>query len=135
MRPTSADTVLRLIRRLPLPEVEVPRVVAVDDGALCKGRTYGAIVVALERRRVADLLPDRTSPTVAANCGGMAAAAARGGGGRARPLDGVVNGPRASLSASRAARVRAWLILFCPTWGGWPKGVRAALFCGASCAA
>ncbi len=34
--PTSADTVLRLIRRLPLPEVEVPRVVAVDDWALCK---------------------------------------------------------------------------------------------------
>ncbi len=63
--PTSADTVLRLIRRLPLPEVEAPRVVAVDDWALCKGRTYGTIVVDLERRRVADLLPDRTPPTVA----------------------------------------------------------------------
>ena len=63
--PTSADTVLRLIRRLPLPEVEAPRVVAVDDWALCKGRTYGTIIVDLERRRVVDLLPDCTSPTVA----------------------------------------------------------------------
>jgi len=64
--PVSADTVLRLIRRMPLPEAEAPRVVAVDDWAICKGRTYGTVVVDLERRRVVDLLPDRTSPTVAA---------------------------------------------------------------------
>ena len=64
--PASADTVLCLVRRLPLPEPESPRVVAVDDWAVCKGRTYGTIVVDLERRRVVDLLPDRTSPTVAA---------------------------------------------------------------------
>jgi len=259
--PTSADTVLRLIRRLPLPEVEVPRVVAVDDWALCKGRTYGTIVVDLERRRVADLLPDRTSPTVAewlrqrpgvevvardrstqyaraavigapkavpctrfagAPSGGSAQgrwspaagtcwptcarrssagctpptpgsgacrlrqpmprlrrsrpaatrhsgipalsgrpgpraaragrrATRRSGTGtervsrcwqshapwvwRARPC-GRSPRPRASQPASRAARVRALLILFCPTWnGGWPKGVRTALFCGASYAA
>jgi len=31
-----------------------------------KGRTYGTIVVDMERRRVADLLPDRTAATVAA---------------------------------------------------------------------
>lgn len=30
-----------------------------------KGRTYGTIVVDLERRRVADLLPNRTSATTA----------------------------------------------------------------------
>lgn len=64
--PVSADTVLCLIRRMPLPEAEAPRVVAVDDWAICKGRTYGTVVVDLERRRVVDLLPDRTSPTVAA---------------------------------------------------------------------
>ena len=63
--PTSADTVLRLIRRMPLPEVEAPRVVAVDDWAIRKGRTYGTVVVDLERRRVADLLPNRTSATTA----------------------------------------------------------------------
>ena len=63
--PASSDTVLRLIRELPLPAPEPPRVVAVDDWAIRKGRTYGTIVVDLERRRVIDLLPDRTSTTVA----------------------------------------------------------------------
>ena len=63
--PASADTVLRLIRRLPLPEREVPRVVGVDDWAVRKGRTYGTIVVDLERHRVLDLLPDRAAETLA----------------------------------------------------------------------
>jgi len=63
--PASSDTVLRLIRRLPLSEPEPPRVVAVDDWAKRRGRTYGTIVVDLERRRVVDLLPDRTSTAVA----------------------------------------------------------------------
>src|SRR4051812_24019728 len=63
--PASADTVLRLIRNLPLPGPEPPRVVVVDDWALRKGRTYGSIVVDLERRRVLDLLPDRTAETLA----------------------------------------------------------------------
>ena len=63
--PASPDTVLRLVRGLPLPAPEPPRVVAVDDWALRKGRSYGTIVVDLERRRAIDLLPDRTSMTVA----------------------------------------------------------------------
>ena len=63
--PASPDTVLRLVRGLPLPAPEPPRVVAVDDWALRKGRTYGTIVVDLERRRAIDLLPGRTSTTVA----------------------------------------------------------------------
>ena len=52
--PASAGTVLRRVRRLPLLEAEAPSVVAVDDWALRKGRTYGTIVVDLERRRVVD---------------------------------------------------------------------------------
>ena len=63
--PASADTVLRLVRALPLPEPEPPRVVGVDDWALRKGRSYGTILVDLERRRVLDLLPDRTAETLA----------------------------------------------------------------------
>jgi hypothetical protein len=64
--PTSADTVLRLVRALPLPLNETPRAVGVDDWALKKGQTYGTLLVDLETRRVADLLPDRTAPTLAA---------------------------------------------------------------------
>jgi transposase len=63
--PASADTVLRLVRGLLLPEQEPPRVVGVDDWALRKGRTYGTILVDLERRRVLDLLPDRTATVLA----------------------------------------------------------------------
>jgi transposase len=62
---TSADTVLRLLRGLPLPEPEPPRAVGVDDWARRKGRTYGTILVDLERRRALDLLPDRTAETLA----------------------------------------------------------------------
>ena len=64
--PASADTVLRLVRRMPLPaQPEPPRAVGVDDWAVRKGRTCGTIVVDLERRRTLDLLPDRTATTLA----------------------------------------------------------------------
>ena len=77
--PASADTVLRLVRGLPLPEQEPPHVVGVDDWALRKGRTYGTILVDLERHRVLDLLPDRTAETLAdwLRCQPQVAVAAR----------------------------------------------------------
>jgi transposase len=64
--PASPDTVLRLVRRMPLPARRAPRVLGVDDWARRKGRTYGTILVDLERRRVTDLLPDRSATTLAA---------------------------------------------------------------------
>ena len=63
--PASADTVLRLVRAALLPEQQSPCVVGVDDWAVRKGRTYGSIIVDLERRRVLDLLPDRSAGTLA----------------------------------------------------------------------
>jgi len=63
--PASADTVLRLLNQLPLPDHAEPRVIGVDDWAKRKGRSYGTIVVDLERRRVVYLLPDRKAATVA----------------------------------------------------------------------
>jgi len=62
----NADAVPRRVRSLPLPANETPRAVGVDDWALKKGLTYGTILGDLESRRVADLLPDRTAPTLAA---------------------------------------------------------------------
>jgi transposase len=61
---TSPATLLRLIRRLPLPESPAPRVLGIDDFAFRKGRTYGTILVDLERRAVVDLLPERSAETV-----------------------------------------------------------------------
>ena len=63
--PASADTVLRLLNRLPLPTETEPRVIGVDDWSKRRGCSYGTIVVDLERRRVINLLPDRTATTLA----------------------------------------------------------------------
>jgi transposase len=62
----SPDTLLRrLIFHAPGAPVETPRVLGVDDWAYRKGQSYGTILLDLEQRRVIDLLPDRTSDTLA----------------------------------------------------------------------
>ncbi len=63
--PVSGDTLLRLIRSGEPPHHPSPRVVGIDDWSLRRGQSYGTIVCDLERRRVIDLLPDRTANSVA----------------------------------------------------------------------
>lgn len=62
----SPDTLIRAVRRVPLPEVTTPRVLAVDDWAIRRGQSYGTILVDLERHRRVDVLPDRQAETLAA---------------------------------------------------------------------
>jgi transposase len=64
--PTSPDTLLGLIRALPLADPGQPRVVGIDEWAWRKGLRYGTAVVDLEQHRPIALLPERDADAVAA---------------------------------------------------------------------
>lgn len=63
--PVSADTMLRLLRRAPLPVLPTPRVLGVDDLALRRRYSYATLLVDLESHRRVDLLQGRDAETLA----------------------------------------------------------------------
>jgi transposase len=62
----SPDTLLRRVRKAASSTRQSPKVLGVDDWAWRKGQRYGTILVDLEQRCLADLLPDCTSNSFAA---------------------------------------------------------------------
>lgn len=59
--PTSHDTLLRLIRKWQPVIGPTPHALGVDDWAIRKAKTYGTILVDLERHQPIDLLDGRTA--------------------------------------------------------------------------
>lgn len=59
--PVTADSLLRLIRRAPLPTRPPPQFLGVDDWAFRRGTTYSTILVDLAAYTVVDLLPARSA--------------------------------------------------------------------------
>ncbi len=64
--PVSPATILRTLRAQETASFATPRILGVDDWAMRKGRTYGTILVDLEKHRAIDLLEDRSAATLAA---------------------------------------------------------------------
>ncbi len=61
--PTTAKTIIRRVLQLSLPSEGSISKVGIDEWAWRKGHTYGTILVDLEKRRVAQLLADRSVQT------------------------------------------------------------------------
>lgn len=60
----SRNTLLNLVRRIPLPLFDSLKIIGVDDFCFRKCKTYGTIIVDLETNRPVTLLKDRSSQTL-----------------------------------------------------------------------
>lgn len=63
--PTSPDTLLRLVRRLPIPVVATTCFLGIDDLALRRRQVYATIFIDLETRHPVDIVEGRDANTLA----------------------------------------------------------------------
>jgi transposase len=57
----SGHTMLRVLLNIPLPVLEVPRVLGIDDFALRRSRHYATVLIDAETGRRVDVVPGRTA--------------------------------------------------------------------------
>ena len=57
----SRHTALRILLKIPLPEVTVPRVLGIDDFALRRGQVYATVLTGAGTGRRIDVIPGRTA--------------------------------------------------------------------------
>ncbi len=62
----SRDTILRLVRNHPLPDLPPPRIIGLDDWSWKRRLRYGTLICDLERSIPIDVLPHRSVEAVAA---------------------------------------------------------------------
>jgi transposase len=60
----SRHTALRVLLRIPLPAVTVPRVLGIDDFSLHRGHVYATVLTGAGTGRRVDVLPERTADLV-----------------------------------------------------------------------
>jgi len=63
--PVSADSLLRRAKKPSLASLPTPRILAVDDFAFRRGRTYGTLLLDWESHHPVDVLEDRSAETFA----------------------------------------------------------------------
>jgi transposase len=63
--PVSADSLLRRAKKTASTSLPTPRILAVDDFAFRRGRTYGTLLLDWESRHPVDLLEDRSAEAFA----------------------------------------------------------------------
>jgi len=100
----SGSTLLRQLRRkVIMPSSHAPRVLGIDDWAWRKGHRYGTILCDLERGKVVDLLPDRSSESTAQWL-------------RTHPGTEIVSRDRASLYAQAATAAAPQAVQVADRW-------------------